>query len=65
MRQKSYAGPLLMIFAGLGLFGSVAGSGSLQAYRTLDIFSLVLVGVCFGYGAASIACLRRRKESNP
>lgn len=59
MRQQPYATPIVTMFAGLGLFFSLAKSASFQAYRTFDIVSLVLVGACFGYAAASIAWLRR------
>jgi hypothetical protein len=62
MRQKPYVGPFVTMFVGLGLFGSLARSPSFQTYRTFDIVSLVLVGVCFGYAAASIACLRRQQN---
>jgi len=59
MRHNPYVGPILTMFVGVGLFGSLARSPSFQTYRTFDIVSLVLVGVCFGYAAASIAGLRR------
>lgn len=58
-QQRPYAVPVMTIFVGLGLFGSLARSPSFHAYRTFDILGLVLVGVCFGHAAASIACLRR------
>ena len=55
MRQKPYLAPVLIIIVGLGLFNSIARSPSFEAYRTFDIVSLVLVGVCFGYAGASLA----------
>jgi hypothetical protein len=48
MRQKSHIGRLVLVFSGLGLFGSFARSPSFDTYRTFDIVSLVLVGACFG-----------------
>jgi hypothetical protein len=59
MRQKPYIATLVLVFSGLGLFGSFARSPSFDTYRTFDIVSLVLVGWCFGYAAASIGCHRR------
>ena len=59
MRQKSYVAPVVLVFVGLGLFGSLARSPSFQTYRTLDIVSLVLVGACFGYAAASFTGIKR------
>jgi hypothetical protein len=59
MRQKSYAAAFMMVFVGLGLFGSLARSPSFHTYRTFDIVSLVVVGVCFGYAAASIESVWR------
>jgi hypothetical protein len=59
MRQKPYIAPFVLVFTGLGLFNSLARSPSFDTYRTFDIVSLVLVGACFGFAAASIGCLRR------
>ena len=59
MRLKSYSSPVLMVIVGSGLFSSLARSPSFQACRTFDIVSLVLVGVCFGYAAASAAGIKR------
>jgi hypothetical protein len=59
MRQKPYLAPVLIMIVGLGLFNSIARSPSFGAYRTFDIVSLVLVGVCFGYAAASLAGIKR------
>jgi hypothetical protein len=47
------------MIVGLGLFNSLTRSPSFQAYRTFDIVSLVLVGVCFGYAAASLVGIKR------
>lgn len=57
MRQQPYATPILIIISGLGLFFSLVRTPSFQAFRTFDIISLVAVGACFGYAAASLARL--------
>ena len=59
MRQKPYLAPVLIMIAGLGLFNSIARSPSFEAYRTFDIVSLVMVGVCFGYAATSLVRIKR------
>jgi hypothetical protein len=65
MRQKPYVAPIVTMFVGLGLIGSLARSPVFQTYRMFDIISLVMVGACFGYAAASIARLRRSLPERP
>ena len=62
MRRKPYLVPILMLFLAATVFFSIAGRPSFQAYRAVDVLSLIGVGMMLGVAVTSGAFLVRAKR---
>jgi uncharacterized membrane protein len=59
-RPKPYFFPIVAFLMGAMVFMNVAGRAAFQAYRAVDVVSLIAVGMLFGVGATRTAFLFRR-----
>jgi hypothetical protein len=53
MRRQLYLAPVFMIVMGIAGFFSVANRPSFQAYRAVDVITLIGVGMVFGAAIVS------------
>jgi hypothetical protein len=59
MRRKPYFAPIFMLVLGVSVLANVAGRPSFQTYRTVDVLSLIAVGMLFGVAITSTAFILR------
>ena len=63
-RLKPYFVPLFQVFFGLFALLNVASRPRFEAFRMVDVVTLIGVGMCFGAAIVSLVMLIRDRRSN-